>query len=55
MPIKKNGKEYYPLDFGKMVKDNKTYYDREAREKSYFYLALLVTAQTQEAPAPNNT
>jgi len=55
MPIMNNGKEYYPLDFGKMVKDSKTYYDRSNREKSYFYLALLGAAQAQETPAPSNT
>lgn len=40
MPIYNQGKEYYPLDFGKMVKDGKVYYDRSARGKSYFYIDL---------------
>lgn len=38
--IENNGKEYYPLEFGRMVKDGKVYYDRSARQKSYFYLAF---------------
>jgi hypothetical protein len=38
--IIKNGKEYYPLDFGKMIKDEKIYYDRSMRRKNYFYLVL---------------
>ena len=41
--IENNGKEYYPLDFGKMVKDDKVYYDRSTRQKSYFYLAFFDT------------
>ena len=53
-PIVNDGKEYYPLDFGKMVKDGKTYYDRSLREKAYFYLVLMST-QAQETPAPANT
>lgn len=38
MPILNQGKEYYPLEFGRMVRDGKVYYDRSARQKSYFYL-----------------
>ena len=38
--IVNQGKEYYPLEFGKMVKDGKTYYDRSSRNKNYFYLVL---------------
>ena len=41
MPILNQGKEYYPLEFGRMVRDGKVYYDRSARHKSYFYLDLL--------------
>lgn len=33
-------KEYYPLDIDTLVKDGKTYYDRDSREKNYFYLDL---------------
>lgn len=40
-----NGNEYYPLQFGRMVKDNKVYYDRSARQKSYFYLDLALEHQ----------
>lgn len=40
MPILNKGKEYYPLEFGRMVKDGKVYYDRSARGKSWFYLDL---------------
>ena len=40
MPIYNQGKEYYPLEFGRMVKGGKVYYDRSARQKSYFYLDL---------------
>ena len=35
-----NGKEYYPLAWGHMERDEKVYYDRSAREKNYFYLDL---------------
>ena len=38
--IEHNGKEYYPLGIGKMVKDGKIYYDRSDRQKDYFYLVL---------------
>lgn len=55
MPIMNNGKEYYPLDYGKMIKDGKTYYDRKKREKAYFYLALLGAVQAQETPTQSNT
>lgn len=40
MPILNNGKTYYPLEFGRMFKDGKTYYDRSARDKSWFYVDL---------------
>ena len=40
MPILNQGKEYYPLEFGKLIKDGKTYYDRSNRGKSYFYIDL---------------
>lgn len=43
MPILNQGKEYYPLEFGRMIKNGKTYYDRSARGKSYFYLAMTGT------------
>ena len=36
--ILNDGKGYYPLQFGRMVKDGKVYYDRSARHKSWFYL-----------------
>ena len=39
-----DGKEYYPLQFGRMVKDNKVYYDRSARQKSYVYLDLSLAS-----------
>ena len=38
--ILNQNRKYYPLDFGKMIKDGKVYYDRERRKKSYFYLDL---------------
>lgn len=41
-------KEYYPLDFGKMIKDNKLYYDRNNRKKNYFYLDLRTGARDRE-------
>jgi len=50
--IVKDGKEYYPLDFGKMVKDGKTYYDRSARQKNYFYLDLRTGERSGEQTAP---
>ena len=34
----KNGREYYPLDFGHMEKGGRVYYDRSARRANYFYL-----------------
>ena len=40
MPILNQGKEYYPLEFGRMIKNGKTYYDRSARGKSWFYVDL---------------
>ena len=40
MPIVNQGKEYYPLEFGRMIKNGKTYYDRSARGKSWFYVDL---------------
>lgn len=36
---------YYPLDFGKMIKDGKVYYDRMNRKKNYFYLDLRTGAR----------
>ena len=47
MPILNQGKEYYPLEFGRMVKDGKVYYDRSARGKSYFYIDLRWPAEGQ--------
>ena len=38
--IYQQGKEYYPLGFGVMIKDGKTYYDRSERKKNYIYLDL---------------
>ena len=47
--ITNQGKEYYPLDFGKMVRDGKTYYDRSERNKNWFYLDLETgTREPQE-------
>lgn len=40
MPILNQGKEYYPLEFGRMIKNGKTYYDRSARGESWFYVDL---------------
>lgn len=51
MPILNDGKTYYPLEFGRMVKDGKVYYDRSAREKSYFYLAMSGTWRVGFIPA----
>lgn len=35
------GKEYYPLEIKQIIrKDNKVIYDREKRNKSYFYIVL---------------
>ena len=47
-----NEKEYYPLDFGKMIKNGKVYYDRSNRKKSYFYLDLRTN---QQETTTNNT
>lgn len=52
MPILNDGKEYYPLEFGKMVKDGKVYYDRSARGKSYFYLDFRGSASVFERFVP---
>lgn len=41
-------KEYYPLDIDSIVKDGKTYYDRDAREKNYFYLDLRTGERSPE-------
>lgn len=38
--ILKNGKRYYPLSIGKIVKNGKVFYDRSGRKASYFYLEL---------------
>ena len=45
-------KIYYPLDFGKMLKDEKVYYDRKRRMTNFFYLDLRTGAR--EKPLPNN-
>lgn len=50
--IKKQGKEYYPLNFGKLVKNEKVYYDRAERKKNYFYLAL--NTQQNNSSQPQN-
>lgn len=35
------GKEYYPLEIRQIVnRDNKVIYDRDKRNKSYFYIVL---------------
>ena len=41
-------KEYYPLDIDHLTKDGKTYYDRDAREKNYFYLDLRTGERDEE-------
>ena len=46
--IVKDNKEYYPLDFGTMIRDDKTYYSRSAREKPYFYIDLRTNQQEQD-------
>lgn len=51
MPILKDGKAYYPLEFGRMEKDGKVYYDRSARGQSYFYLAVSGTWRVSFLPA----
>ena len=51
--ILKNNKEYYPLEFGKLIKNGKTYYNRSSRQKSYFYLDLR-TSNLRQQPAANN-
>lgn len=40
-----NGDEYYPLGIGKIVKNGDVYYDRSARQKSWFYLDLSLEHQ----------
>lgn len=52
--IYKQGREYYPLEFGVMVKDGKTYYDRSERKKNYFYLDLSL-AESQDAVRERET
>lgn len=49
----KDGKEYYPVDYGTILKDGKTYYTRHSRDKPYFYL-ILRTQEQVPAPAPSN-
>ena len=37
----RQGKEYYPLDFGEITgKNEKKVYDRSERKKSYVYIAV---------------
>lgn len=40
MPIKSQGRDLYPLELCKINSGGITVYDRSAREKSYFYLAI---------------
>ena len=40
MSLLRNGHEYYGLSTARVVKDGKTYYDRSARGKSWFYVDL---------------
>lgn len=51
--IVKEGKEYFPVDFGEMIRDGKTYYSRSARDKPYFYLVLRTNENVPE-PVPAN-
>ena len=51
--ILKEGKEYFPVDFGEMIRDGKTYYSRNARDRPYFYLILRTQENTPE-PIPAN-
>ena len=48
----KNGKEYYPLDCGLLKKDNKVYYNRENRKKSYFYIDFRAENEANSASQP---
>ena len=49
--IVNQGKEYYPLGFGRLVREDKVYYDRTARQKSWFYLDLRGTARKRFVPS----
>lgn len=43
------GKEYYPLEIRQIISKNKSViYDRDARNKSYIYLALEKTENKGE-------
>ena len=48
-------KIYYPLDFGKMIKDGKVYYDRKMRMTNYFYLDLRTGVRERPQEENNET
>lgn len=50
--IRNQGKEYYPLDFGRAERNGRVYYDRSARGKSWFYLDLRGTAAVWQRFVP---
>ena len=41
MPLKSEQKELYPLELCKIYGAGQRIYDRDTREKSYFYLAFI--------------
>ena len=54
--IMKDGKVYYPLEFGYMTKSGKVYYDRSERKKPYFYLDFTANSVLRmTTPTNQNT
>lgn len=51
----KNGKEVYPLRTVKVIRDGKTYYDRNERKKSWIILDLAIDTERRVPHYPETT